>query len=134
MSRIIIFCFGFLIISNYSFSQYKLDIEITGIKNNTGKIMLQLFDENEKVIDRNMSEIKDNKCSFSFTITNPGKYAVRYFHDENLNGVMDTNIVGKPTEGYGFSNNVTGMFGPPSFEKWLFETNGDKKIVLKPAY
>ena len=134
MTRIIIFCFGFIMIPDYSSSQYKLDIEISGIRNNTGKIMLQLFNEDEKVIDRDMSEIKDNKCAFSFKIVNPGKYAIRYFHDENLNGVMDTNIVGKPTEGYGFSNNVTGMLGPPSFEKWLFEINGDKKIALKPAY
>jgi uncharacterized protein (DUF2141 family) len=51
-----------------------------------------------------------------------------------MNGKMETNLVGKPTEGYGFSNNVTGKFGPPPFEKWLFEINGDKKILLKPTY
>src|ERR1035437_1970388 len=46
---------------------------------------------------------------------------------------MDTNLVGKPTEGYGFSNNITGKFGPPPFKKWLFEISGNKKIVLKPT-
>lgn len=134
MKRIFVFYFTFILISNISFSQYKLDIEIKGFRNNTGKIMLQLFNENEKVITKDMSDIKDNKCEFSFKINNPGKYAVRYYHDENLNGVMDTNMVGKPTEGYGFSNNVTGMFGPPPFEKWLFEITGDKKIILNPVY
>ena len=43
-------------------------------------------------------------------------------------------LFGKPTEGYGFSNNVIGTFGAPPFEKWLFEINGDKKIILKPTY
>jgi uncharacterized protein (DUF2141 family) len=134
MRKIIIFYLWFILISSSGYSQYKLDIEIIGIRNNTGKIMLQLFNEKEKVIAENMSEIKDNKCAFSFKDLNAGKYAVRYYHDENLNGVMDKNIVGKPTEGYGFSNNVTGKFGPPPFENWLFELTTDKKIALKPVY
>jgi Uncharacterized protein conserved in bacteria len=73
-------------------------------------------------------------CRIPISNLNSGKYAVRYYHDENLNGKMETNLVGKPTEGYGFSNNVIGKFAPPPFEKWLFEIGGDKKIVLKPTY
>ena len=96
--------------------------------------MLQLFDQNEKVLIQDMREIKDKKCSFSIKDLKTGKYAVRYFHDENLNGNMDTDSAGVPTEGYGFSNNTTGMFGPPKFEDWLFEITGDMKIVLKPKY
>jgi uncharacterized protein (DUF2141 family) len=96
--------------------------------------MLQLFDEHEKVLTYDQKPIQENKCIFSIPDLKPGKYAVRYYHDENMNGTMETNLVGKPTEGYGFSNNVTGKFGPPPFEKWLFEINNDKKIVLKPSY
>ena len=96
--------------------------------------MLQLFDQNEKVLTQEQSPIKDNKFTISITDLSPGRYAVRYYHDENQNGKMETNLVGKPTEGYGFSNNVIGKFGPPPFEKWLFEVTGDKKIVLKPTY
>jgi uncharacterized protein (DUF2141 family) len=96
--------------------------------------MLQLFDEKENIVTQQMSDIMDNQCIFSIKNIKPGKYAIRYYHDENLNGKLDTNLVGKPTEGYGFSNNVTGKFGPPPFEKWLLELNGDKKIELKPTY
>jgi uncharacterized protein (DUF2141 family) len=85
-------------------------------------------------VTQEKGSIKDNKCSFSFTNLNQGKYAVRYYHDENLNSKMETNLVGKPTEGYGFSNNVIGKFGPPPYEKWLFEITEDKKIVLRPTY
>jgi uncharacterized protein (DUF2141 family) len=35
----------------------------------------------------------------------PGQYAVQVMHDENDNGKFDTNFVGLPIEGYGFSNN-----------------------------
>jgi uncharacterized protein (DUF2141 family) len=121
-------------ITDYTFCQYKLDIEIADIRNNTGNIMLQLFDGNENVLTQEMSPIQENKCSFPIKDLVPGKYAVRYYHDENLNEKMDTNLVGKPTEGYGFSNNVIGKFGPPPFEKWLFEIAGDMKIILKPTY
>jgi uncharacterized protein (DUF2141 family) len=96
--------------------------------------MLQFFDENEKILTQEKKEITDNKCLLTIKNLEPGKYAIRYYHDENMNGKMETNLVGKPTEGYGFSNNVTGKFGPPPFEKWLFEINGDKKILLKPTY
>jgi uncharacterized protein (DUF2141 family) len=96
--------------------------------------MLQLFDSTEKVLSEDKKQITDNICTFTIADLKPGKYAVRYYHDENMNGNMETNRLGKPTEGYGFSNNVTGKFGPPPFEKWLFEISGDKKIVLKPTY
>jgi len=81
-----------------------------------------------------MSPVKDEKCSFSIKNLKQGKYAVRYYHDENLNGNLEKNLVGKPTEGYGFSNNIVGKYGMPPFEKWLFELSGDKKMVLKITY
>jgi uncharacterized protein (DUF2141 family) len=125
---------GLIFLANFSFAQITLKIEIAEIRNNSGKIMLQVFDENEKVISQQIGDIKDK--SFSFTVLNlhTGKYAVRFYHDENLNQKMETNIVGKPTEGYGFSNNVTGKFSMPPFEKWLFSMTHDTTIVLKPVY
>ena len=46
----------------------------------------------------------------------PGRYAVNAFHDENANGELDTNLVGIPSEGYGFANDSDSSFGPPDFE------------------
>lgn len=123
-----------LLISNNIFSQYSLDIEISGIRNNAGKIMLQLLDKDKIIIKQEMNPVKGRECSFSFKDLNPGFYAVRYYHDENQNGKMETNLVGKPTEGYGFSNNVTGKFGAPPFEKWLFELKKDQTIRLEITY
>ena len=134
MNRFLTIFAGFILISNCTFSQLTLKVEITDLRNITGKVMLQVFDENEKVLIQEIGDIKEK--SFHFTIKNlkAGKYAVRYFHDENLNQVMETNNIGKPTEGYGFSNNVTGTFGMPPFEKWLFSLSEDKTILLKTVY
>ena len=96
--------------------------------------MLQVFDENEKVLFQEMSDIKEKSCHFIFKNLTAGKYAVRFYHDENLNQVMETNNFGKPTEGFGFSNNVKGTFGMPPFEKWLFTLNEDIMIVLETVY
>jgi uncharacterized protein (DUF2141 family) len=134
MNRLTFLILCLIGISNGTFSQLKLDIEISEIKNDKGNIMLQIFDDHGNVIKQGQKPVKDNLCLFTFANLSPGKYAVRYYHDENQNRKMETNILGKPTEGYGFSNNVVGKFGPPPFKKWLFELIGDKKIVLKPTY
>ena len=125
---------GLFITSSSSFQQYRLDIEITGIGNNEGCIMLQLMDENQRVILQEIKVPENGKCLISFKELKPGKYAVRYYHDENQNKKLDSNLVGKPMEGYGFSNNVTGKFGPPAFEKWLFELYEHKKLLLTITY
>jgi uncharacterized protein (DUF2141 family) len=123
-----------MMISNYAASQYNLEIEILEVKNNKGNIMLQLFDENHNLVSQEKGFIKDNKSIIKINNLAPGKYAVRYFHDENLNGILETNRIGKPTEGYGFSNDAYGTFGPKSFDKWLFEIKEDRKIALKTKY
>ena len=87
MKRFKAVCFWFIMISNICFSQFKLSIEIAEIRNNTGNIMLQVFDDNEKVITQEISPIKDNKCLFFIPDLKQGGYAVRYYHDENLNGI-----------------------------------------------
>ena len=46
----------------------------------------------------------------------PGRYALRAFADENGNTKLDTNMLGIPTERYGFSNDARGTMGPPDFE------------------
>lgn len=45
----------------------------------------------------------------------PGTYAIAAFHDENASGGFDTNFLGMPNEGYGFSNGAKAFLGPPAF-------------------
>ena len=47
----------------------------------------------------------------------PGEYAIKAFQDLNGNGKLDTNWIGIPSEPYGFSNDVMGVMGPPSFSQ-----------------
>jgi uncharacterized protein (DUF2141 family) len=41
----------------------------------------------------------------------PGTYAIAVIHDENSHGKLDTNRLGVPTEGYGFSGDAGALLG-----------------------
>ena len=48
---------------------------------------------------------------------------------------VDTNLVGMPTEGYGFSNDAAGSFGPPAFEAAAVEvTEGKAAATVSVRY
>jgi uncharacterized protein (DUF2141 family) len=61
----------------------------------------------------------------------PGSYAIAAFHDENNNKKIDKAFTGIPTEKYGFSNNVRGMFGPPALKDQLVDLSKNNKISIR---
>lgn len=69
-----------------------------------------------------------------FADISPGIYAVSAFHDENLNGKFDKNLVGMPKEGYGASNNPKKKMGPPAFEEASFSMKGHQSVEIKLIY
>lgn len=115
-------------------SQIDLIVEIAPLRNNNGKILLELSNEKEEVLKGISENIADNKCIIRIPNLKPGAYAFRYFHDENGDEKINTNFMGIPREGYGFSNNAKGSFGPPSFEKMLFELTKSDTLHCKPNY
>ncbi|WP_201341512.1 DUF2141 domain-containing protein [Abyssogena phaseoliformis symbiont] len=58
----------------------------------------------------------------------PDTYALSIFHDED-NNTLGTNFFGAPNEGYGFSNNVIGNFGKPTFSEASFVINDNKETI-----
>lgn len=53
-----------------------------------------------------------------------GRYAIAAFYDADGNGKLSKNLVGVPSEPYGFSNNVRGLFSAPSFPEAAFDLHG----------
>ncbi|MEX0844297.1 MAG: DUF2141 domain-containing protein [Balneolaceae bacterium] len=63
-----------------------------------------------------------------------GEYAIAVYHDKNINGELDTNLLGIPKEAYGFSNNARGKFGPASWNDARFEVtsrSSNMRIKIK---
>lgn len=116
----------FLVSIFYSESQTIGDMEliITNAKSDKGLIQVLVFNKEDGFPEEPKKAIK----AFSLPISNSsarvviedlpaGNYAVSVFHDEDSNGQIQKNNFGMPVESYGFSNNPTLYFGPPSFSK-----------------
>ena len=134
MKKILLTYFIICLYSAFSFSQNKLSIEIKELHNNKGQIHLFIFDKDQNKINDVKSKIENNECYITIENLSSGEYAFKYFHDENNNDKLDCNWMGIPKEGYGFSNNAKGNFGPPPFEQWVFEISNNKKMVCIPTY
>lgn len=122
------------ICSAISFAQYTLSIKISNLRSNNGQIHLFIFDKNQNKLEEVNKKIENNECTITIENLSTGEYAFKYFHDENNNDKVDCNWMGIPKEGYGFSNNARGNFGPPPFEDWIFEMNDHKKKICIPTY
>ncbi|MBW6492813.1 MAG: DUF2141 domain-containing protein [Lentimicrobium sp.] len=115
-------------------AQLTLTIIIYDLQNNNGKIHLELSNENQEQLAAISKEISKNMSIIVIENLKPGNYAFKFFHDENGNNKLDTNRMGIPIEGFGFSNNPKMTFGPPPFRKTVFEFNESKVMKCKPKY
>ena len=115
-------------------AQSSLTVEIVGLESNKGKVIVALLDKHEEDVRDQSCLITDHKCTLTFNDVKHDQYAIRFFHDENLNEELDTNFLGIPKEGFGFSNDAMGKFGPKDFSEWLFEVSGDTLIKMTANY
>ena len=74
-------------------------------------------------------QLADGKAKCVFSDLEPGDYAVSVYVDKNGNGKLDTNMLGKPTEPYGFSNDARSAFGPPQFEEAKFTLSASGQTI-----
>jgi uncharacterized protein (DUF2141 family) len=117
-----------------------LSITFKNIKPAEGQLMVALCNSAEN-FEQRVNPYKDklvpvtgSSVTVTFTGLPAGEYGVKTIHDKNSNTKMDTNLVGIPTEGFGFSNDVMGSMGPPKFKAAKFSVNGDKNISITLKY
>jgi len=83
-----------------------------------------------KALASQTGPMQGGKARLVFTGLAPGRYALRAFADENGNGKLDTNLMGMPTERYGFSNDAKGNRGAPDFEAAAIGVDADLQTVI----
>lgn len=59
----------------------------------------------------------------------PGRYALQLFHDKNGNQEFDSNFIGIPAEGFGFSRDAP-LRGRPSFKDAVFDLPDDGANIM----
>jgi len=121
-----------------------LTVSISGLRNDKGQIMIQLWNQPDgfptkgnkgyKAVNIDADKAVNGTVTATFDIP-PGTYAVSTLHDENKNNKMDSNAFGIPKEGYGASNNVVTHLHAPSFEQAKFQVPiSGQKISLSMRY
>ena len=94
---------------------------VSGLASAEGKLNVALFDKaagfpKGKFTLGQIVPAAKGTVNLVFKDVAPGAYAVSVFHDVNDNGRLDANMVGIPSEPYGFSRDARGVMGPPKFE------------------
>ena len=110
-----------------------LKVKVTNLESTEGVVKVGVYDsETNYMINTCFSKevIIESKESVEVSFDNVpfGKYAISVYHDSNGNNELDSNFLGIPSEDYAFSNNADGRFGPPDYEKCVFELNSHEVI------
>lgn len=114
-----------------------ITVNVKNLRSPNGALMLALFNsgdgflQSDKQLSAQIISAAQQQAVAVFKNVPAGRYAVTVFHDENGNGKMDKNLLGIPTERYGFSNNATGTMGPPSFEQAAFTLKDNQEITIQ---
>jgi len=96
----------------------ELTVHLHGVRAQTGLLKVAVVDSPDAwdgkaaPVQFDGAPPRGEDASFTFKDLKPGAYAVLITHDENGNGKLDTNVMGMPLEGYGFSNNPQVMRKP----------------------
>ncbi len=102
----------------------ELTIAVSGITSAEGRVYVAVhrergnvsFPDTEGAVAGAWRMAKEGGFDISFSGLEPGRYAVNGFHDTDGDGELDMNLLGLPTESFGFGNGASGLFGPASFE------------------
>ncbi|MGJ5673852.1 MAG: DUF2141 domain-containing protein [Nostochopsis sp.] len=127
---------------SFSAEQSSVTVNLSKLRSQKGNVVVCLWKQQDKDFP-----ICSNKASFQhvtakatastikvqFKNVPSGDYAISAFHDENGNGKIDNNFMGRPKEGIGFMN-MTKKRERPSFNKAKFTLNGAKTISLSLMY
>lgn len=110
-------------------------LEVNNIISSTGNIMIHLcrnqqeFSGSVPVPYSFFFPAKKNTVTAKITIPK-GYYAVKVFHDENENKILDLNAANHPVEKFGFSNNFFGSYSElPPYEKVLISIDRNENFV-----
>jgi uncharacterized protein (DUF2141 family) len=117
-----------------------INITVAGLNSSAGKVICRVFAEGSGfptsgAMRSVTGAIANGTSQCTFSGLPDGRYAVALVHDANGNGQLDRNIMGFPTEGFAFSQNIRPTFGPPSFAAAAFRLGpGGARLNLRVIY
>jgi uncharacterized protein (DUF2141 family) len=96
-----------------------VEVHVTGTSGGRGNVSVAVCDRERFLKQCAYSAsvpARDGETLVTLRDVPAGTWAVLAYQDENANGQLDRNLIGIPSENYGFSRDARGRFGPPSFD------------------
>ncbi len=115
---------------------YDLTVKIDNIRKVAGIMEVGLYDKAEHFPKEGKQFLWIKKkvtgpvFTYTFSDLPPGDYAMAVYQDIDSDGKIDKNLIGVPTEPYGFSNNIKPRLSAPSFEKTRFRLASDTTVCI----
>lgn len=114
-----------------------LKLTIENINSIEGEIVIGIFNTHEYFLQKGKAiknyKIKVTRKTETIIINNlpKGSYAISLYHDKNLDGICNLNLLGIPKEPYGFSNNFKPRFSAPDFNDCKFDLSKDLNLKIR---
>jgi len=132
----------FLVLFTTGFAQtYDLTIKIPNVTNAKGSIHVSVYDSKNKTSftkigkEYRVLDFKNQGTKGKYVIKDlpEGEYAIALYHDENDDKKCNTNMIGIPTEGYGFTN-LEKIWSIPKFDDCKILLNKKLSVMITLIY
>lgn len=110
-----------------------LTVEVLQARSTQGTVSVALYGDAAHWLGEPLRGLRSpagDKAVLVFRDLPAGRYALSAFHDENGNDKLDRNIVGMPTEAFGFSRDAQGHMGPASFDDAAVDLQADTTLTI----
>ncbi len=110
-------------------------VRVTGLENSDGQVWIGVYadaasyDAGDEIAQTSVAANRNGVAAI-FDALPAGTYAVIAFHDANANNDLDSNLLGMPTERYGFSNAAAPRFRQARFDEAAFTHPGDETVTV----
>jgi len=120
----------------------RLNVIVNGVRAAEGQIAVTVYPDNARrflapggKLLRVRTRAVAPTTRACFNLPGAGTYAVVIYHDADGDSDFDRSAIGRPTEGFGFSNDAPARLGLPSFRSVRFAvTPGDNTIRIQTRY
>ncbi len=123
MKLIFYLLFLFASLSAFVQEQPPITVKVTNIKQAKGTMRVAFYKkgsgfpkEGSITFAKETKVSKAGELTLKFTDIPYGEYAIAVFQDKNQNQKIDKNLIGYPTEPFGFSKNFKPRFSAPEFK------------------
>lgn len=114
-----------------------LSVPVSTVRSGHGRVYVALYDQSNwlkpgRFVALRLVQAHRGTVVAHFNSVRAGRYSVAVFHDENNNGTVDRNLLGLPSEGFGFSRRTPLRI--PSFGETSFDLAGSRTMPVELRY